>query len=122
MARKKRKIVSRQKAGCPFCWEWLPLPKPLDNVFTGDGCSGGQCECGAWFVLDETGHEGGLAQLDVRALACDGDLEGALGLVEGKDFELKTQPIVGIATRQRPGGEKHSRMGPQVWAVKLKKA
>ncbi len=54
------------RVGCPFCWEWIPKPEQMIAVFSGDGCLGGRCSCGAGFVIDETGHSGGQALLDAQ--------------------------------------------------------
>lgn len=89
-------------------------------VFSGDGCLGGRCSCGAGFVIDETGHSGGQALLDAQAVACDGDLDAALALASGEDYEVETRPYQGpinTVGRQRHG---HSYMQPKVWFVKLK--
>lgn len=108
------------KVGCPFCWEWVPPATTHLNVFNGEGALGGQCaECGAYFVLDETGKRGGQALLDVQALACGGDLDRALELREGPDFELQTREIEASAnTVSRLRGPAYLR--PKAWFLKLK--
>jgi hypothetical protein len=111
--RKKLKMPSL-RAGCPFCWEWLPPAELLTEVFSSDS-RGGRCPCGAVFVVDETGRQGGAALLDALALACDGDLDRAQKLDSNKDYEVKTKPL---------GPERfqsHSPAAPKIWAVKLKK-
>jgi hypothetical protein len=112
---KKRKPLKTPslRAGCPFCWEWLPAAERLAKVFSSDS-RGGRCSCGAFFVVDETGRSGGQALLDALALACGGDLDRAVTLDSGKDYEVKTKPL---------GPERfanHSPAAPKVWAVKLK--
>jgi hypothetical protein len=100
------------RAGCPFCWEWLPEAKNLTRVFSSDS-RGGRCPCGAVFVVDETGRLGGQALLDALALACDGDLDRAENLDSKKDYEVKTKPL---------GNDRfadHSPAAPKIWAVKL---
>ena len=112
----------RQKAqvGCPFCWEWIPTPKTVFDGFSADGCLGGRCSCGVAFVVDETGHSGGQALLDAQALACGGDLDRAMKLSSGEDYEVQTRPYQGptntIARRRYGQGY----MQPKVWFVKLK--
>jgi hypothetical protein len=108
------------RVGCPFCWEWIPDPKPVFEVFSADECLGGRCSCGAAFVIDETGHSGGQALLDAQALACDGDLDAALALSSDRDYQVETRPYQ-APTRgvgRRPHG--HSHMQPKVWFIKLK--
>jgi hypothetical protein len=112
----------RHKASCPFCWEWLPPARRYRRVFSGEGCSGGRCSCGAWFVLDVTGHGGGEALMDVRALACDGDLDRAISLCDGIDVEVKTQPLLSLAVQARPRLRKGADQSPKVWALRLKAA
>jgi len=121
LAKKKRKPLrtSIPKVGCPFCLEWLPTPAHLSQVHSMAGL-GGRCECGACFVVDETGRSGGQALLDVQTLACDGDIDKALKLREGVDFELKTKPV---HTQAGPRGlpvRGQSFVQPLVWAITLK--
>ena len=118
---KKRKAfkVSTPRVGCPFCWDWLPAAEDLTGLFSSDG-RGGRCECGAVFVVDETGRLGGQAMMDVLALACDGDLDRAQRLDSKADYELKTKPLApeGADFRGRFGS--HSPAAPKVWSIKLK--
>ena len=118
--KKKRKLkIAPPKVGCPFCWEWLPPPELVLNVFSGDGAKVGRCECGVYFVVDEIGKAGGQALLDVQAYAVDGDLDRALTLKEGVDFELKTRAFQknsgGFDGRTR--GQSH--LQPKIWALRL---
>jgi len=104
------------RVGCPFCWEWLPDPKVQLKAFSGSECKGGKCPCGAFFVIDETGKAGGTALLDVQAIACDGDLDRAMTLREGVDFELKTKAVGADGGTLRG----HSHMDPKLWAIRLR--
>ncbi len=120
--RRKSLRVNLPRIGCPFCWEWLPSPKPLTNVFTAYGCQGGRCaECGAYYVVDDTGKSGGQALLDVQAFACDGDMDRALLIREGVDFELKTREYGGESASQNNYVRGHSHMQPQAWVLRLTK-
>jgi len=113
MKKRRRLKTPSLRAGCPFCWEWLPTAEKLTTVFSSDS-RGGRCPCGAVFVVDETGRLGGQALLDALALACDGDLDRAVKLDSKRDYEVKTRPL---------GPERladHSPAAPKVWAVKLK--
>ncbi len=105
--------------GCPFCWEWLPRPGRQPNSFSGVECMGGRCECGAFFVVDETGKSGGAALLDVQAIACDGDLDRAMALREGIDFELKTKGYQGESSTRSGNARGHSHMDPKLWAIRI---
>jgi hypothetical protein len=117
---KRRGLRSRPiRAGCPFCWEWLPPPAAQTGVFTEGECVGGRCPCGAYFVVDETGRSGGQALLDLQALACGGDLDRALALRDGVDCRILHRSLVG-ATRSFGGRSTDSQtFGPRVWALKL---
>gem|GEM_PF-4376416 len=123
--RKSRHIrgISRPLAiqiGCGFCWELLPRPEVRHDAFTGDGCLGGRCECGAVFVVDETGREGGLARLDALALVCGGDLERATQLDADREVDFKTRDLSG---RSESGGGRaiaQGQMSPLVWFARLK--
>lgn len=121
--RKRRRLRLRvPRAGCPFCWEWLPPPEPLSGVFSERGAVGGRCVCGAWFVVDETGRLGGIALMDLQALASAGDLERAVELRDGVDCEIKSKPLVG-ATRSFGGRTRDDqKRGPRVWALRLRDA
>ena len=119
--RKKRelKTATPPRVGCPFCFEWLPPPKHIDNVFSGEGCSGGYCACGAVFVVDDTGRLGGQALLDAQALLCSGDLTKAIALVSNKDIEIKNrqyqEPTRGFAAHAyRPAGSR-----TKLWAIRF---
>jgi hypothetical protein len=90
-------------------------------VFSGDGCLGGRCHCGAAFVVDETGHSGGQALLDAQAVACDGDLDAALALASGEDYVVETRPYQGPTAAAGLGRRQgHAHLQPKVWFVKLK--
>ncbi|MCP4600603.1 MAG: pyridoxal phosphate-dependent aminotransferase [Proteobacteria bacterium] len=119
--RKKRKLKTNiPRIGCPFCMEWLPSPVPLTNVFSATGSNGGRCSCGAFFVLDETGRSGGQALMDVQTLACDGDLDRALKLESGTDFDLKTRAYQKTSDPFGGGVRGHPHMQTKAWVLKLK--
>jgi hypothetical protein len=112
--------LPKLQIGCGFCWEWLPLPRSCREVFSGDGCVGGRCECGAVYVIDETGREGGQAQLDALAMVCDGDLDRAVRLHVDRDVELKTRDL---GEREGDVGHHSPTRGPlpaKVWFARLK--
>ena len=121
--RKKKKTLKTvlPKIGCPFCWEWLPEPRVQARTFSGSECKGGRCDCGVFFVVDETGKSGGTALLDVQAMACDGDLERAMNLRERIDFELKTKGYYGESLTSSGTARGHSHMDPKLWAIRLLK-
>jgi hypothetical protein len=119
--KKKRELKTAPppRVGCPFCLEWLPPPKQIDNVFSPEGCSGGHCACGAVFVVDETGRLGGQALLDAQALLCAGDMTRALALDASKDIEVKNrqyqEPTRGFAAHAfKPVGSR-----TKLWAIRF---
>ncbi len=118
--RKKKKLKTPiPKASCPYCWEWLKPTKIFEGVFSGEGCLGGHCECGVAYVIDDTGKSGGQARLDVLALACNGDLDRAMAIEEGVDFELKINPVVQTSHPDTSRNMGSPMMQPNVWAIKL---
>lgn len=117
--KKKKFKLPKPRIGCPFCWEWLPNPVLMTEVFSGGGTRGGRCECGAVFVVDDTGKAGGQALMDAQALACDGDLDRAAAIQEGVDFELKTKAFQAMSdpfSRPLPG---HAYLEPKIWSIKM---
>lgn len=107
---------SRQpKVNCPSCGAVIDRPGHRSDGYGADGCLGGRCSCGAVYVIDETGRSGGQAVLDVLALLCDGDLDAALALESGTDYDMTPFPYVrhaGLAGRRwrvSPSSE------PKIW-------
>lgn len=87
MMRKHREEGRRwEPVSCPFCEETCRRPEALDAVLE---TLGGRCSCGALFVADDGGSRGGQALVDGLTLFCEGDLERAMALVEGRDYELR---------------------------------
>jgi len=71
---------------CPFCGAALPRPKrrPWNTMSV---MPGARCACGACFVVDPTGRNGGQALLEALEDACGGDRARANLLVPGRDYE-----------------------------------
>ena len=74
-----------QPPACAFCGAALPRPKrrPHDPASL---LPGGSCACGACFVVDPTGRNGGNALLEALEDACGGDRERSNFLVPGRDY------------------------------------
>jgi hypothetical protein len=70
---------------CLFCGAALPRPKQRAWV-PASLLPGGRCSCGACFVVDPTGRNGGHALLEALADACDGDRARSDFLVPGRDY------------------------------------
>lgn len=118
----RRPIQRKLQVGCAFCWEWVPQPQRV-SAYSPDGALGGRCECGAFYVVDETGKLGGQALLDITTMACDGDTERALKLESDVHYELRAKPLVERDPRQASGGpalRASLAARPKVWFLKLK--
>jgi hypothetical protein len=70
---------------CPFCGAALPRPKRRADTLS--LLPGGRCACGASFVVDPTGRNGGDALLEALADACGGDRARSNFLVPGRDYQ-----------------------------------
>jgi len=49
--------------------------------------AGGVCRCGAVFAHDPTARNGGAAFLQALLMAADGDMDRAMSLTEGEDYD-----------------------------------
>lgn len=72
---------------CPFCEAPIQEPKELMSRF-GNTFSGGNCECGAMYVYDRSGHNMGDAYVDLLTLAYAGDLDKAWSMTPNEDYEI----------------------------------
>lgn len=79
-----------------------------------EGAKGGRCECGAAFVVDETGRSGGLALIDAQTLLCDGDTQQAMRLETDVHVEVKTRDYRATGAGMRG----HSYLRPKIWFVR----
>lgn len=81
---------------CPFCKNPVPRPSPLEAPPGSPSSSllaatqGGRCSCGAIFLLDASGREGGQLLLEGLARICDGDLDRAMALSGGVDYQVRS--------------------------------
>ena len=81
-----------EPVACPFCSKELPRPAPLAGPPGAlSDHTGGRCECGGIYLLDATGREGGQVLLDGLALLCEGDVQAAMRLESGVDYELRSR-------------------------------
>jgi len=72
---------------CPFCREEVLRPVELQEGQWYD-FGGGFCDCGAVFAHDPTARNGGAAFLQALVMAVDGDMDRALALAEGEDYDV----------------------------------
>lgn len=71
---------------CPFCGAALPRSRRRPSNAT-SVLPGGRCSCGACFVVDPTGRNGGHALLEALEDACGGDRERSQLLEPGRDYQ-----------------------------------
>lgn len=65
-------------ARCPFCNEPIRMPSVIKTEL--GEVVGGDCNCGAVYTCDLTGHNIGEALLDALVFACDNDWNGLFNL------------------------------------------
>jgi len=110
MSRKEKPVT------CPFCDQRVAKPRPLGAKGSRDETSGGHCACGALYIADVTGKLGGQALMDGLTILCDGDVDAALGLSAGTDYEmvkLGYRPRTHSVERHMPRGGAFGR--PKLW-------
>jgi hypothetical protein len=91
---------------CPWCEKAQDRPIELSaGVVT---TKGNRCDCGALYVADVTGRQGGECLIDALTLLCDGDMNESTALVEGQDYAL-----VDICYRPRTHSVESKRPGPR---------
>jgi hypothetical protein len=73
-------------AQCPFCKTEIVRPIAVEGGQWYE-FAGGFCRCGAVFALDPTARNGGAAFLQALLMASDGDMDRAMGLSEGVDYD-----------------------------------
>lgn len=74
-------------ACCPFCSQQILRPVEVEGGQWYD-FAGGSCGCGAVFAQDPTARNGGAAFLQALTMAVDGDMDQALSLTEGEDYDV----------------------------------
>lgn len=70
---------------CPYCEFAVPRPETMKVAVT--EVQGGRCECGAIYVADVTGRQGGECLMDGLAVLCEGNIDEAGKLLPGQDYE-----------------------------------
>jgi hypothetical protein len=73
-------------ARCPFCGAEILRPVEVEGGQWYD-FAGGFCDCGAVFALDPTARNGGAVFLQTLLMATDGDMDRAMSLAEGEDYD-----------------------------------
>jgi hypothetical protein len=116
--RQRKPIRPHVSVGCAFCWQWIPRPERLQAYDPG-GAWAGRCPCGAWFVLDENGKQGGQSLLELTTLASSGDLERAMRLQADVDYELRHKPLVERVVRMGASAAAVT-ADPKVWFLRMR--
>jgi hypothetical protein len=75
-----------QPALCPFCRAKVAQPGEVAGGEWYDFAAG-SCTCGAVYVLDPTARNGGAVFLQSLLMASGGDMERAMALSEGQDYD-----------------------------------
>jgi hypothetical protein len=71
---------------CPFCRAAIRPPVEVEDGEWQDFAAG-SCPCGAIFVHDPTARNGGAVFLQALLMVADGDMDRAMGLAEGVDYD-----------------------------------
>ena len=71
---------------CPFCRAEIGPPAEVEDGQWYDFAAG-FCTCGALFAHDPTARNGGAVFLQALLMAADGDMDRAMGLAEGEDYD-----------------------------------
>jgi hypothetical protein len=74
-------------AQCPFCNTEVLRPAEVEGGQWYD-FTGGCCGCGAVFAHDPTARNGGAVFLQALVMASEGDMDRAMGMTEGEDYEV----------------------------------
>jgi hypothetical protein len=74
-------------ARCPFCGAEFPRPEEVEGGQWYD-FAGGCCRCGAVFAHDPTARNGGAVFLQALLMAAAGDMDRALEMTEGQDYDV----------------------------------
>lgn len=106
---------------CPYCGAALRRPKsrPWNPASL---LPGGRCECGAFFVVDPTGRNGGNALLEALADACGGDRARSDFLVPGRDYDELIENYDAQLHRYIKGFRGYRRGMARLYLVKLTSA
>lgn len=75
-----------EEARCPFCNRPIDIPHEV-RTGLGNYIFGGQCECGAVYVFDRSGHNFGEAFVDALNFACEGKCDNPWDLIPGEDYQ-----------------------------------
>jgi hypothetical protein len=72
---------------CPFCRAEIAPPAEVEGGEWYD-FTAGFCTCGGVFVHDPTARNGGAVFLQALLMASGGDMDRAMGMAEGVDYDV----------------------------------
>ena len=72
---------------CPFCRAEIARPAEVEGDQWYDFAAE-SCTCGAIFAHDPTARNGGAVFLQALLMASDGDMDRAMGMGEGVDYDV----------------------------------
>ena len=72
---------------CPFCGAPINPPGELEGGEWYEFAAG-SCTCGAVFAHDPTARNGGAVFLQALLMVSDGDMDRAMGMAEGVDYDV----------------------------------
>jgi hypothetical protein len=72
---------------CPFCRAAIAPPTEVEGGQWYDFAAG-FCTCGAVFAHDPTARNGGAVFLQALLMAAGGDMDRAMGMAEGVDYDV----------------------------------
>ncbi len=73
-------------ARCPFCSAEILRPAEVEGGQWYDFAAG-SCNCGAIYAHDPTARNGGAVFLQALLMAAGGDMDRAMDLAEGEDYD-----------------------------------
>jgi hypothetical protein len=108
-----------QEAVCLFCTAKLTRPRAIESTLAHIALTGGYCSCGSLFIFDASGKEGGQSLMDGLFLLCDGNMDAALALRPGLDYQLERVSYNPRLHTFEPQGRGHAFGQPKLWFMKL---
>ena len=118
MSKGPRLRTAGRKARCSFCRKGLPRPEPREHS-TISLLPGGRCSCGAVFVVDPTGRNGGVALLEALEDAAGGDRDKAYQMMRGRDYEELIENYDTKTHLYLPGYRGYRRGMARIYLIKL---
>lgn len=107
-----------ERAKCRFCSRSLKRPKRREDALN-PNLPGGTCPCGATYVVDPGGRNGGVALVEALTDATGGDREKAGYMVPGRDYNDYIENYDDQAHRYIMGFKGYRRGMARLYLVKL---